>query len=102
MSRAQRGSNIEIENRNRRNIFSYQLPPNKDINQRRHNSLEPRTIGDNKDIKQIVEIVNDPNSKSALEEIKRMNMRRTLQNYINKKEKKELDNTQKKQIIKER
>ena len=100
MSRAQRGSNVEIESKNRRNIFSYHLPPNKDINERRHNSLEPRVIGDGEDIKQVVEIVNDPNSKSALEQIKRMNMRRTLQNYINKKGKREFDNTQKNRSLK--
>ena len=71
MSKNQTENNIEKENQNRgrRNIFSYTLPPNKGTTGRRNNSMEIRRSDDKA---AIVQIVDDPNAKTALDKVKRI------------------------------
>ena len=87
----------ENNSRGRRNIFSYHLPPNKDINEKRSNSIEVRKTDDS-DIKQIVEIVDDPNSKPALEKVKRISDRAVKYSF-NKTENKNLNNVEKNKLL---
>ena len=71
MSKNQTENIIEKENQNRgrRNIFSYTLPLNKGTNGRRNNSMEIRRSDDKA---AIVQIVDDPNAKTALDKVKRI------------------------------
>jgi hypothetical protein len=87
----------ENNNRGRRNIFSYHLPPHKDINEKRSNSIEVRKTDDG-DIKQITQIVDDPNSKSALEKVKRISDRAVKYSF-NKTENKNLNNVEKNKLL---
>ena len=89
MSYTERGDN---ERKNQRALFSYYLPQtNRIANERKNNSLESRKVDDSRVTKRVVQYIDDPDKKSALEEVKRLSMR-SKKSSAKKEKEDELDN----------
>ena len=91
MSYTERGDN---ERKNQRALFSYYLPPtNRIMNERKYNLLKSRKVDDNHATKRVVQYKDDPDKKSALEEVKRLSIR-SKKSFTKKEKEDESDNTE--------